>query len=96
MTGDKCRLGAGCVNCASPVLGGFGDSIGKGSNMVTPQGRNPWQTVNTKRILNSKDSVLLARSNASGGLKWSTQWRCSVNAAVRRLTYITQYPDGNV
>ena len=41
MTGDKCRLGAGCVNGASPVLGGVGDSIGKGSNIVTPQGRNP-------------------------------------------------------
>ena len=27
----------------------------------------------------------LDRSNASGDLKWKPQWRCSVNAAVRRM-----------
>ncbi len=29
MPGEKCRLGAGCVNGASPVLRGFGDQLDK-------------------------------------------------------------------
>ncbi|QEG40199.1 hypothetical protein UC8_22060 [Roseimaritima ulvae] len=84
MPGDKCWLGAGCVNRASPVLGGFGGSIGQGSNIVTPQRRNPWQTVNTKRILNPKDPELLARSPACGDYKWKPQWPGPLTATVIR------------
>jgi len=29
MSGEKCRLGAGCVNSARPVLRGFGVQLGK-------------------------------------------------------------------
>jgi hypothetical protein len=66
MPGEKCRLGAGRVNGASPVLRGLSTSIGQGSNIVTPQSRNPWQTGNTKRILNPRETLLLARRTASG------------------------------
>jgi hypothetical protein len=37
MPGEKCRLGAGCVNGARLVLSGLSTSIGQGSNIVTPQ-----------------------------------------------------------
>lgn len=63
MPGDKCRLGAGCVNGARPVLRGFGRTIGQGSNIGTPQRRNPWKQGKTKCILNPKGTLLLARSD---------------------------------
>ena len=61
MPGEKCRLGAGCVNGASPVLRGFGAFNWTRIKYCDTTTRNQWQTVKTNRILNPKDTVLLAR-----------------------------------
>ena len=63
MPGEKCRLGAGCVNGASPVLRGFGAFNWTRIKYCDTTTRNQWQTVKTNRILNPKDTVLLARSS---------------------------------
>ena len=86
MLGERCWSGAGCVNSARPVLRGFGGSIGQGSNIVTPPRRNPWRTGNTKRILNPKDPVLLARRTASSLYNWKLHWRSSVTTTVIPFT----------
>ena len=39
MPGDRCRLGAGCVNGASPVLRGFKVSIEYASRPRAPDGK---------------------------------------------------------
>ena len=71
MPGEKCQLGAGCVNGARPVLRGFGCTIGQGSNIGTPQRRNPWQQGKTKCILNPRCTLLLARTGFVASFRMS-------------------------
>ena len=86
MPGEKCQLGAGCVNGARPVLRGFGCTIGQGSNIGTPQRRNPWQQGKIKCILNPRGTLLLAHSR--GGYRFANGQSLaavSVNAVVRPI-----------
>ena len=64
MSGERCRLGAGCVNCASPVLRGFGRFNWTRIKYCDTTMEKSVANVNTKRILNPKDPELLARSRA--------------------------------
>ena len=84
MPGDRCRLGAGCVNGASPVLRGFKVSIEYASRPRAPDGK---PVGNGEKIVYAKPERLCSTrpKGASRAVRqWSSLSRGPVNADVRR------------
>jgi hypothetical protein len=74
MPGEKCRLGAGCVNGASPVLRGFKVQSNMRHELGHPQG-NQWETEKRSCTLNSRG---LASTRREDGLRGFSSGSSSV------------------